>query len=312
MPAGTEDPKGITFAEGPKYFAKALSAPIGAILVPPGVEAEGQNLVEVARPRAAFGIILGLFSRPLSLDPGIHPTAVVHPTAVLADNVSVGAYVVIERDVTIGAGTRLHPFTYVGEGCVLGERVELMPHVVLYHDVQLGDRTVIHAGTVLGADGFGYVWTGKEQMKVPQVGGVRIADNVEIGALTAVDRSTAGNTTIGSGTKIDNLVQVAHNVRIGENTVIASFVALAGSTTVGSRVTIAGQVAANPHVTIGDDIILGGRTGVESDVLEPGMYFGLPAMPHLRAKRIMLLQAKLPSLVDRIRQLEKRVEELSQ
>ena len=310
MPAGSPDPEGITFAEGAKYLAKATSACVGAILVTPGTIADGFNLIEVERPRAAFGVVLALFDRPIALDEAIHPTAIIHPTAVVEENVSIGAYAVIERFAHVGAGSKIHPFCYIGENCVLDEMVTLLPHVVLYRDVEIGARTIVHAGTVLGADGFGYAWNGKEQMKVPQVGGVKIGDNVEIGALTAVDRATAGNTTIGTGTKIDNFVQVAHNVRIGEHTVIASFAALAGSTTVGSRVTIAGQVAANPHVTIGDDIILGGRTGVESDVLEPGMYFGLPAMPHLRAKRIMLLQGKLPSFVDRIKQLEKRIEEL--
>ena len=310
VPAGSADSAGITFAESAKYLSKVIGSGVGAILVPPGTEAGTDATVEVDRPRAAFGRILALFSHPLPLNMGIHPTAVVADDAWIDPSASVGPYVVIESGARIGAGCRIHPFCYVGQDCVLGDGVQLMPHVVLYANIRLGAKTTIHAGSVLGADGFGYVWTGQEQMKVPQVGGVRLGERVEIGALTAIDRATAGDTTIGDGTKIDNFVQVAHNLRIGDDTVIAGHVALAGSGTIGSRVTVGGQVATNAHVTVADDVVLAGRTGVESDISEPGIYFGLPATPHVRAKRVMLLTAKLPELYERVKQLEKRLAEL--
>ncbi len=204
----------------------------------------------------------------------------------------------------------MYPFAYIGEGCELGEGTVVYPHAVLYRDVTTGRRCRIHAGAVLGADGFGYVWDGQRRVKIPQVGRVVLGDDVEIGANSAVDRATAGETRIGSGTKLDNLVQIGHNVRIGEHTVAAAQTGVSGSTTIGNRVTIAGQVAFSDHVEVCDDVVLGGRTAVIQNIREPGEYLGFPARPLGEAMRALSLATKLPELAARLRRLEERVRDL--
>jgi UDP-3-O-[3-hydroxymyristoyl] glucosamine N-acyltransferase len=309
-PAGSDDPEGLTFAESPEYLAKAEVSEVGAILVPLDSPPSRRPLIRVPKPRVAFGQFLAMCVRPLPLEPGVHPTAVVSPEATVSPSASVGPYAVVERGAVIGDGCRVFPFCYVGENCRLGNGTVLFPHVVLYQDVELGERCIVHAGVVIGADGFGFVWTGTNQMKVPQVGGVEVGSEVEIGALSAIDRATAGNTRVGDDTKIDNLVQVGHNCRIGAHTVIASHVGLSGSTTIGDRVQIAGQAATSPHVSVTSDVILAGRTGVTNNIDKPGAYYGLPARPHIEAKRVSALNGRLPELYNRIKQLEKRLEEL--
>jgi UDP-3-O-[3-hydroxymyristoyl] glucosamine N-acyltransferase len=186
----------------------------------------------------------------------------------------------------------------------------VFPHAVLYQDVVLGERCVVHSGAVLGADGFGFVWDGDKQHKVPQIGGVVVGDDVEFGANTCVDRATCGETLVGRGTKLDNLVQVAHNVSIGEHTVIAAQVGIGGSSSIGSRDTIGGDVAVSDHVSIADGVVVGGRSGVFQDIAEPGEYAGFPPLPVVSAMRVMALQTRLPELFRRLKQLEGEVEAL--
>jgi UDP-3-O-[3-hydroxymyristoyl] glucosamine N-acyltransferase len=181
---------------------------------------------------------------------------------------------------------------------------------VLYRDVRVGARSVIHSGAVIGADGFGFVWDGSKRLKVPQVGSVRIGDDVEVGANTCIDRATAGETVIEDGVKLDNIVQIGHNVRVGEHSAIAGMSGISGSTKIGKRVLMGGGVGTRDHVTIGDDVALGGRSNVGGDITEPGEYLGTPAAPAREAVRAMLTIHKLPELVSRIRQLEKRLAEL--
>jgi UDP-3-O-[3-hydroxymyristoyl] glucosamine N-acyltransferase len=246
----------------------------------------------------------------LPLQEGVHPTAVVDPSAKIDPAAFVGAFAVIERGACIEAGARVFPFCYVGENCVVGSEATLNPGVVLYQDVCIGARSIIHGGVVIGGDGFGFVWDGKRRIKVPHVGGVKIGDDVEIGAGTTIDRGTAGDTTIGRGTKLDNLVQIAHNVRIGEDSVIAAQNGISGSCTIGNRVVMGGQGALSDHATLVDDVTFGGRTGSSQDILEPGTYFGTPARPIQEAMRSYLLVPKLPELMSRLRTLEKRIAEL--
>lgn len=309
-PAGAGDAEGVTFAENADYLAKAEQAEVAAILVKRDAPASRRNLIRVDSPRAAFGRFLGLMARPLPIEPGIHSTAVVSPEARVAATASVGPYAVIEADATVGENCRIYPFAYVGENCHLGDGCTIYPHAVLYQDVRLGPGCVVHAGAVLGADGFGYVWAGGKQTKVPQVGGVALGADVEIGANTTIDRATAGDTLIEDDVKIDNLVQVAHNCRIGAHTVVASQVGFSGSTAVGRNCVVAGQVGTNDHVTIGDQIVLAGRTGVTGDLSKPGVYYGTPARPIVEAKRISALNVRLPELYSRIKDLEKRLAEL--
>lgn len=309
VPADTEpDPHGLTFAENGNYLKLAEEGGAAAILVPKDAEVT-KPAIRVDRPREAFGRLLGMCHRPLPIEANVHPTAVVSAEAHVDPTASIGPYAVIERGAKVGAGCRVFPFCYVGENCELGEGTILHPHAVLVQDIVLGARCLVHPGAVLGADGFGFVWDGKRRVKVPQVGRVVLGDDVEVGANTAIDRATAGNTEVGAGTKLDNLVQIGHNTKIGEHTVIASLAGISGSTRIGNRVTIAGQVATSDHVSVADDITLAGRTGVTGDLKEPGAYFGLPARPLGEAMRTMVLVTKLQDLFDRVRALERKLKQ---
>jgi UDP-3-O-[3-hydroxymyristoyl] glucosamine N-acyltransferase len=182
-----------------------------------------------------------------------------------------------------------------------------LPHAVLLRNVELGARTVVFPGSVLGADGFGFVWDGSRQVKVPQVGRVVIAEDCEIGALSAVDRATAGTTTLGQGTKIDNLVQIGHNCKIGDQVVIAASSAIGGSATIGDRSILGGETGVTDHAVLCADVTLGGRAGVAQSISEPGVYFDYPAQPIKTARRNLILKTKLFELLDRIRALEAKV-----
>ncbi len=302
--ADSGDGRGIAFAESAEYLEAARSSGVGAVIAPSDAPESGVPCVRVADPRRAFGILLSLAQRPLPLDSGVHATAQVDPLASVHATASIGAYSVVERGASILGGARVYPFCYVGEDCSVGEGCVLYPHVVL----EAG--AVVHSGAILGADGFGYAWDGAERVKIPQVGGVQVGKNAEIGANTAVDRATFGTTEVGEGTKIDNLVQIAHNVTIGKHGAIAAKSGVAGSTKLGDRVVLGGDVGIRDHVRIGDDVALGARSGVEADILEPGEYFGVPARPKREALRTMLTLTRLPELAQRIRELERRIQKI--
>ena len=304
VPAGTEDPRGITFAGDKRYLAKALEKPIGAVIVGPETGPLDVPTVVVADPKSAFGRVLALMARPLPIEAGVHPTAVVSPAAFVDSSASIGAYVVVEAGAMVGAGAKVYAQCYVGEGCSVGAGTILYPRVTLYQDVVLGERCILHSGVVVGADGFGFVWDGKTHQKIPQVGGVVIGNDVEIGANTCIDRATSGTTSIGRGSKFDNLIQVAHNVTVGEETVMAAQGGLAGSANVGSRVTMGGRVAVSDHMTVADDVVLGGRSTVFADLKSSGQYSGTPPVPITQAIRAMVLAQRLPELFQRLRALE--------
>lgn len=307
--AGSDDPQGLTFSESPEYAARVEASSVGAALVEPK-QGMSKPHIQVANPRSAYFHLLRRCIRPLLLEAGTHPTAIVAPGAKVDPAASVGPYCVVQPGASIAAGARIHALCYVGENCSIGEDCELFPGVVLYRDVSLGKRTILHSGSVVGADGFGFFWDGQRRIKVPQVGSVSLGEDVEIGANTTIDRATLGVTSIGDGTKLDNLVQVAHNVRIGEHGVIAGLTGIAGSTTLGNRIMVGGDVAFRDHVTVGDDVVIGGRSGVGGDIPEPGEYFGQPAMPKRDAIKCMLIYPKLPELLSRIKALEKKVADL--
>ncbi|MCU0315048.1 MAG: UDP-3-O-(3-hydroxymyristoyl)glucosamine N-acyltransferase [Fimbriimonadaceae bacterium] len=310
VPAGQADPTGITFAIDEKFLRKAASQQVGGIIAPLELSAPGQNLVLVADPRTSFAMVLALMSRSLPLNDGIHPTAIIDPTATLDPTAQIGPYVVVSQGAEIGPGVKIYAQCYIGDQCRIGSDSILYPRVVLVQDVTLGKGCILHPGVVLGTDGFGFVWDGQNQVKVPQVGGVILEDGVEIGANTCIDRATCGETVIGKGTKLDNLIQIGHNCKVGANTVMAALVGISGSVTIGDQVTIGGQAAVSDHVTIGSNITLGGRTGVVSDLKEPGEYFGLPPVPMHQAMRAMALSQRLPDLFKRLRELEREVEKL--
>jgi UDP-3-O-[3-hydroxymyristoyl] glucosamine N-acyltransferase len=239
---------------------------------------------------------------------GVHPSAVIDPSAVFeADQVSIGPHAVVEAGATIGRGTTIGAGCFVGEGVTIGTECRLHPRVTVLRHCRLGDRVILHSGVVIGADGFGFeqLADGRRE-KIPQVGTVVLDDDVEIGANSCVDRARFGQTRIGAGTKIDNLVQIAHNVVIGKNCVVAGQTGIAGSARLHDGVTIAAQVGIAGHIEIGTGVVITGQSGVAKSMLEPGVYMGDRAEPIRRMLRIMAAVHQLPELVQRLRSLEKK------
>lgn len=308
-PAGKGSENDITFAGDEKYLALAEGSDVGAVLVSRGLNSR-KPAIQVDHPRAAFGAVLAMCARPLPLSTGIHPTAIISPEASVSPSASIGAYVVIEKGAVVKDNSRIYAFCYVGEDCYVGENCTLFPHVVLYQDVHLGNRVAIHSGAVLGADGFGYTWDGKRHLKVPQVGGVTVGDDCEIGAGTTIDRATAGVTALGNDTKLDNLVMIGHNTTIGAHTVIASQSGIGGSSVIGNNVTMAGQVGIGDHVEIADQVIFAARAATPNNVSQPGLYKGYPARPLTREQRVLAITERLPELAKQVKDLERRLAEL--
>jgi UDP-3-O-[3-hydroxymyristoyl] glucosamine N-acyltransferase len=234
----------------------------------------------------------------------------VSPTAKIAADVDVHPGVTIGDDVEIAAGTTIHAGVHIAAGCVIGENVTLFPNVVLYEDTRIGDRAIVHASVVIGAYGFGYRQVDGRHQLSAQLGHVEIGKDVEIGAGATIDRGTYGPTVIGEGTKIDNLVMVAHNCRLGRHNLICSQVGIAGSTTTGDYVVMAGQVGVRDHVHIGSGAVIGSKAGVTNDVAEGVEMLGAPAAPIRQAKLQMAAVAKLPEMRRQFRALQRRFEEL--
>jgi UDP-3-O-[3-hydroxymyristoyl] glucosamine N-acyltransferase len=308
--AGSANPNGLAFAESEKFLAEAIQSAVGAVIVPEATSDFPKPHIKHPHPRQAFGHLLHLFQTPLALEPGIHPTAIISALAKIAPSASVGAYVVVSDRADIASDAKLYPFAYIGQDCTVGERSSVLPHAVLLRNVTLGTGCTVGPGSVLGHAGFGYYFDGDKQVPIPQIGGVFIGEGVEIGALSAVDRATADDTLLGDHVKIDNLVQVAHNVQIGKNSILTSQVGVAGSTTLGERVVAGGQSGFSDHIRVADGVMIGGGSAVLGNIDETGVYTGYPAMPMSQFRRVAAIQKDLPSLLKRLRALEKRVEEL--
>jgi UDP-3-O-[3-hydroxymyristoyl] glucosamine N-acyltransferase len=260
---------------------QALDSQAGCLLAPPGVSLPGRTVIRVENPRSAMARAVELFHPAPPRHAGIHPTAVIGEGVTLGDDVAIGPCAVIGGEVQIGARASIGAACIVGEQSVLGEDCVLYPRVTLYPGVRLGSRVILHSGSVLGSDGFGYMFENGRYTKFPQAGTVEIADDVEVGANTTIDRGALGPTRIGCGTKIDNLVQIAHNVRIGEHCVIASGTGISGSVVIEDYVVIAGQVGIGDHARVGKGAVLGGQCGIlPHKVVRPGeTVWGTPARP---------------------------------
>ncbi len=310
--AGLDDaaPGTIVRVEQPRYLRAALQTPAAALLAPPGFDCAGRACLRVADVRSAFVRCLELFDRENPPAPGRHPTAVVAEDAVIGEGCSIGPYAVIGAGARLGAGTVVHAHAVVGEHVETGEGCVLFPHVTLYPRTVLGSRVRIHAGAVIGADGYGYEWLEGRHRKRPHNGRVRIGDEVEIGANTAIDRATTGETVIGPGTKIDNLVQVAHNVTTGAHCLLVSQVGVAGSARLGNGVVLGGQCGVAPHAVLEDGVRGGGRAGFWSSEPAGRTCSGNPARPHAENLKIQAALGKLPELLKRVRELEHRLAEL--
>ena len=299
----------VTLAENEQYFAKA-EASAAAIVTSLDVRESRKPLIRVRKTTLALAKLLEIFHPAPKPAPGVHPSAVVGSGVRLGQGVHVGANAVVKDGATVGDRSVIDAGAVVGERVVIGADCVVHSNATLYREITLGSRVVVHSGTVIGSDGFGYAQDGKTRVKIPQVGTVIVEDDVEIGANVAIDRSTLGATVIRKGTKIDNLVQIAHNVVIGENTVVCGLVGISGSVTIGDNVTIAGQVGMADHVSIGSDATIGAQSGV-SKSLDGGQYYlGSPAVPISLASRQYAVWAHLPELSKRVRELEKQLEDL--
>jgi UDP-3-O-[3-hydroxymyristoyl] glucosamine N-acyltransferase len=308
-PADTARKGDLTFAESETYFIRAEKSAASAILVAGEFNSSSKTLIRVPNARVAFAKVLPLFFPEPPFVPGIHPSAVVHPTAQVDPAAHVGPCCVVGERARIAARVVLEAGDHIGADSQIGEATRLFPNVTVYPRSILGSRVRIHAGSVIGSDGFGYVFDQGEHRKVPQVGNVIIHDDVEIGASVTIDRGALGSTVIGKGTKIDNLVQIAHNVVIGEHCIIVAQVGIAGSTKIGNNVTLAGQVGIAGHLTIGDHATVAAQSGVMTHIPATEKWWGSPAQPDRQTKRQWIAFQKLPELLQRIQELEKRLEE---
>jgi UDP-3-O-[3-hydroxymyristoyl] glucosamine N-acyltransferase len=303
-------PGDITFVANARYEEYVAGTRASAILVGPSLHA-GIPLIRTDNPYYAYFQVLNLFAGDVSAryPRGVHPQAVVEDGAHLGADVCIGPFCHVGAGATIGDGTTLVGGVFVGERAHIGKRCLIYSHVTIREECRIGDRVILQPGVVIGSDGFGYATRGAVHHKVPQIGCVVIEDDVELGANTCVDRATTGETRIKRGTKIDNLVQVAHNVVIGEDGVIAAQVGISGSTEVGNNVVIGGQAGTAGHVTIGDRVMVGGQAGVTKSVPPDTMVSGYPAKEHSLSRRIYAHTAMLPELFKRVKDLERRIRE---
>ncbi len=303
----------IVLAEGKKYFEQAMLSDAACVIVSSTApeRTSAKLIMRTDDPAGAFIRALELWrGQELSPVAGIAPTAVVAPDAVVGEGVSIGAGCCVASGSRIGDNVILYPNVYIDRDVTIGAGSRLYPGVAVYAGCTIGERFVAHANAVIGADGFGYRCTDLGQQKFPHVGTVVIGNDVEIGANTTVDRGKTGATVIGDGTKIDNLVQVAHNVRIGRNCIVAALTGIAGSTHIGDNVTLAAQTGIKDHVSIGDGSVIAARSGVIGDLPAGSFVSGYPAREHAAQMRVEAAKLHLPELLRRVRDLEKEVERL--
>ncbi|MDO8581084.1 MAG: UDP-3-O-(3-hydroxymyristoyl)glucosamine N-acyltransferase [Candidatus Omnitrophota bacterium] len=301
----------LTFIENEKYLPLVQHTKASALITPRHFECPGKSIVRTENPTLAFSALIGVFVKPeLSLFKGIHPTALIGKKVDLGQNVTVGPYTVIEDHGRIGENTVISGGCYVGHHTTIGNNCLLYPHVSVREYTQIGDRVMIHSGSVIGSDGFGYTQVNGKHQKIPQIGIVLIEDDVEIGANVTIDRARINKTVIGRGTKIDNLVQIAHNVIVGEDCIIISQVGISGSVNIGKGVILAGQVGIAGHLSIGEGAIIAAKSGIHKSVPPHTQIFGYPGQPMDKARKINACIQRLPDYVKKIQELQKKIEAL--
>jgi len=309
-PADHARPGDLTFAETPDYLATAEASQAAAILVTGDPASSSKVLIRVPNARVAMAKVLGVFFPPDDFPCGIHPDAAIADSAVVDPTAHIGPHCVVGARARIGARSVLMGGNHVGRDCQVGDDVCLFPNVVIYARSQIGHRVAIHAGTVIGSDGYGYVFDRDRHRKMPQVGNVIIGDDVEIGANAAIDRGALGSTVIGAGTKIDNLVHVAHNVVMGRHCLVMGQVGFAGSTSLGDYGVVASQSGISGHLKLGNQVTIGAKSGVMRDVPDGGRVLGIPAAPDKQAKRQWVGVQQLPEMIRRLRDLEHEMVQL--
>ena len=303
-------PGDLTYAE-PRYLDRVKNTRAACVLVA-SADFPDRTVILVSKPRVAFARATQWLIPAEKPFTGIHPTAILAESAWLDSDVAVGAWTVIEPGAQVGRSTVIFPACYIGKNCKLGSDCTIFPNVVLYPGVEIGDQVTIHAGTVIGADGFGFVFDGTRHLKVPQVGGVIINRDVEIGANTSIDRGALDDTILEEGAKIDNLCQIAHNVRIGAHAIISAQTGIAGNSVVGSHATIGGQVGIADYCRIDEKAIVGAQCGVPSRKRVPAgeVFWGTPARPLKDIKIQQAFLGRLPKMAEEIQRLRADVKEL--
>lgn len=299
----------LTWAEDEKNYKKALVSKASAVVIsiknkpPHGIS---KPLLIAENPKLAFAKSIYLFATKHKLS-GISSTATISSSAKIGKNAAIGSNVVIGDDVKIGDNAKIYAGSYIGNGCEIGDNTVIYPNVSIMDKIIIGNNVIIHSGAVIGSDGFGYVKDVSKHIKIPQIGTVIIGDDVEIGANVCIDRATTNLTKIGRGTKIDNLIHIAHNVEIGEDCIIVAMTGIAGSSKVGDRVILAAQVGVAQHVSIGSDTMILGRSGVTKDIKSNVIISGFPAQNH---RDELKYQSHLSLLPKTIESLKKRIEKL--
>lgn len=295
----------VTLAADASYLARINESRAAAVIVSSPIEESSRNLLIVRNPKLAFArAIQALHARDYT-PIGVSGDLVVGEGTALGKDLSIHPRVTIGRNVTIGDRTTLHPGVVIGDECRIGQETVIHSNVSIYHDCEIGSRVIIQAGTVIGADGFGFVPDEEgHQVKLLQLGRVRIEDDCEIGANCAIDRGGFGDTVLRRGVKFDNLIQVGHNCDIGEDTVVAALAGFSGGTRVGKRCIIAGQVGTNQHIAIGDEVTVAGQAGVTKSVRDGAVVGGTPAQDLTRWRRSQVLYSKLPEMAARLKRLE--------
>jgi len=305
----------LTFVSNPRYERYVADTSASAVVVsrdyPVSTRPDGTSLIVVEDPYEAFARAMAIFAPAGDVvSDGVHPSAVVAGSATLGEGISIGANVVVMEDATIGDGTTIHAGSFVGRSAAVGRETTIYPNVTIRNGCVLGDRVIVHPGTVIGSDGFGFALSGCSHTKVPQIGNVVIEDDVEIGANVCVDRATLGSTRICRGSKIDNLVQVAHNVVIGDGSIVVAQVGISGSTRVGRGVVLGGQAGIVGHIEIGDGAMVAAQAGVTKSVPPGERVSGYPARKHSAAKRQYAFVEHLPKLVGSVKELRSRIGKL--
>lgn len=297
----------LTSSQFLKYLGESRAT---AVIVGKGVPSDalqGKSFIAVENPAMASLKVIELFCEPPPSSRGISRLAFVSEGAVVSDHALVFPHAFIGKDASIEQDAVIYPYVYVGDRVRIGEGSVLYPNVTVYSGVTIGKRVTVHAGSVLGSDGFAYIWNGDKHVKIPQIGTLTIEDDVEIGANTAIDRASLNSTVIAKGTKIDNLVQIGHNVSVGSNSILVSQVGIAGSSVIGKNVVLGGQAGVRDHVTVGDNVRAAGGTGITKDVRPNSTISGLPHMHHRDWLRLQTYLKKLPDIAERLRRIEEQL-----
>lgn len=311
-PLADAGPNHLSFVHNSKYVEQARTSDAGAVLVRDAELLPGRNLLVCDEPYLALARALELIHPAEEVERGVHPSAVVAEGVRLGDRVAVGPCAVVGRGSSIGDGSVIGAGVVIGRDVAIGDDCNLHPRVVIEDRCRVGDRCILHAGTVIGSDGYGFATVGGVHHKVPQVGIVVIEDDVETGANVCVDRATLGVTRIGRGTKVDNLVQIAHNVEIGEGCLLVAQVGISGSTKIGNHAVFAGQSGCSGHLTLGDRVVVGAKSAVYKDIPDDAVWTGSPARPHREWLKTTANLQRLGGMRETLKELKRKVAELTE